>query len=65
MSRLIDFNGTIISAFVVDWCKLNKINDSENDFMDYLGNYFADDSTDVYALFATSKERKKFCVKID
>lgn len=66
-SKLIDFNGTVISAQEIDWCKLNRINDKAEKFMDYLGNYFADDSTDVYALFAMddNADRKKFCVRID
>lgn len=64
-SVLIDFNGTVISAEEIDWCKLNQINDKAENFMDYLGNYFADDSTDVFALFATDdKDRKKYCIKI-
>ena len=51
------------SAEVVDWAKLNRINDKAEDFLHYLGNYMDDDSTSVWALFADFP--KRYCVLIN
>jgi hypothetical protein len=52
------------TAILVDWIKLNKINSDPNqDFMKYFGNYFADDSNSVYAVFFQGITA--YCVLID
>jgi hypothetical protein len=51
------------SAELVDWAKLNQLNDKAANFFEYLGNYMDDDSTSVYALFGDFP--KRYCVKID
>ena len=50
-------------AEVVDWVKLNQINDKAGDFLQYLGNYMDDDSTSVWALFGDFP--KRYCVLIN
>ena len=51
------------SAIVVDWATLNKLNNKSADFFEYLGNYFEDGTTNVYALFGDFP--KRYCIKID
>lgn len=64
-NQTIHFHDTVMkcSAKLVDWVELNKINDSSEVFLNYLGNYFDDDSTSVYALFGVDVYR--FCVLIN
>lgn len=47
---------------VVDWAKLNQLNDEADDLFVYLGNYMDDDGTSVYALF--SGYPRWYCVPI-
>ena len=51
------------SAEVVDWVKLNQINDKAEDFLLYLGNHTDDDSASVWALFGDFP--KRYCVLIN
>lgn len=62
----IDFVGVLVSAEEVSWKELNNINDSADDFLIYLGNYFWNDDPSVqYALFRRNDDyTKKYCVKL-
>lgn len=55
-------NAMSCSAEVVDWVKLNQINDKAEDFLLYLGNYMDDDGNSVWALFGDFP--KRYCVLI-
>lgn len=56
------FHKALYCAEVVDWAKLNQLNDEADDLFVYFGNYMDDDSTSVYALF--SDYRIQYCVPI-
>ena len=51
------------SAIVVDWAKLDKLNNEAENFLDYLGNYMDDDSNSVWALFGDFP--KRYCILIE
>lgn len=46
------FHKALYGAEVVDWAKLNQLNDEADDLFVYVGNYMDDDNTSVYALFS-------------
>lgn len=62
--EVIHFHDSVMkcSAILVDWAKLNKLNDTSTEFFKYLGNYMDDNSTTTYALFGDFP--KRYCVKL-
>ena len=50
-------------ATVVDWATLNKINDKEEEFLLYFGNYLDDEKAEPYAMFGVFGG-KRYCVRI-
>lgn len=54
-------SSTTFKAKETDWSQLNKIN--IYDIITYCGNYFKEDSTDVYAVFITDEDT--YAIQID
>ena len=64
MTRTINFVNTVITAEEVDFYTLDRINDTADDFMQYLGAYRGTDNTHVYAVFKDVDTDTRYCVKL-
>lgn len=64
MARTINFVNTVIPAEEVDFYTLDRINDTLDHFMQYLGNYRGIDDGNVYGVFKDVDTTTRYCVKL-